>query len=52
MRLSCSQGALAGQRSRPILSARLQKRGQVEGLKFEHSGSVNPVGCQRVAGGR
>jgi hypothetical protein len=35
-----------------ILSARLQKRGQVEGLKFGHSGSVNPEGCQRVAGGR
>ena len=35
-----------------ILSVRLQKPGQVEGLEFGHSGSVNPKGCQRVAGGR
>jgi hypothetical protein len=35
-----------------ILSARLRNRGQAKGLKFGHSGSVNPVGCQRVAGGR
>jgi hypothetical protein len=52
MRSSYSQRALASQCSRPIPSVPSQKRGQVEGLEFGHSESVNPEGCQRVAGGR